>query len=76
MNFNSFTEHNEESFFSLNDEMHLSDEIKNDNDVMNFHRRSRDFFTFINVILINSAASDKDDSLILTSSSSSANNIF
>ena len=65
MKFNSFTEYNEELFFSLNDKMHLSDKIKNNNDVINFHCRARDFFTFINVIFINFAASVKNDSLIL-----------
>ena len=56
--------------------MHLSNEIKNNNDAVNFYRRVRDFFTFINVILVNFAASVKDDSLILISSFSFINNIF
>ena len=76
MNLNSFIKHNKESFFFLNNEMHLSDKIKNDDDAVNFHHHSRDFLTFINVILINSAAFIKDDSLTLTSSFSFINNIF
>ena len=75
MNLNSFAEHNEESSFSFNDEMHLSDEIENDDDAVNLRRRARDFSAFINVISINSAASVKDDSFTSTSSSSSADNI-
>ena len=53
------------SHFFLNNEMHLNDEIKNNNDVINFHYRARDFSASVNVIFINSAASVKDDSLIL-----------
>ena len=75
MNFNSFTKHNKESSFSFNNKMHLSDEIKNDNDVISFRRHARDFFAFINVALINSAAFIKNDSLILISFSFSADNI-
>ena len=55
--------------------MHLSDEIKNNNDVINFHRRARDFFTFINVIFINSAAFIKNNSLTLIFFSSFINDI-
>ena len=55
--------------------MHLSDEIKNNNNVMNFHHRARDFFTFINVIFINFAASVKNNFLTLIFFSSSVNNI-
>ena len=75
MNFNSFIKYNKKLFFSLNNEMHLSDKIKNDNDVISFYRRSRDFFAFINVILINSAVFIKNDVLILISSFF-FNNIF
>ena len=56
--------------------MHLSDEIKNNNDAVNFYHYLRDLFTLINVILINSAAFIKDDVLILISFSSFINNIF
>ena len=55
--------------------MHLSNEIKNNNDAVSFRRRARDLFTFINVIFINSAASVKDDSLTLISFFSFINNI-
>ena len=76
MNLNSFIKYNEESFFSFNDEMHLNNKIKNDNDVISFHHRARDLSAFINVIFINSAASVKNDSLTLISSSSFINSIF
>ena len=55
--------------------MYLSDEIKNDDDAVNLRHRARDSSAFINVILINSAASVKNDSLILISFSFSADNI-
>ena len=65
MKFNSFTKYNKKLFFSLNNEMHLSNEIKNNNDVMNFHRRARDFSAFINIIFINFITSVKNNSLTL-----------
>ena len=55
--------------------MHLSDEIKNNNNVISFYYRARDFFTSVNVIFINSVTFVKDDSLILTFFFSFINNI-
>ena len=45
--------------------MHLNDEIKNNNDVINFYYRVYNFFTFINMSFINSATFIKDNSLTL-----------
>ena len=75
MNLNFFIKHNEESFFSFNDEMHLNNEIENNNDAVNFYYRARDFSAFINVVFINSAAFIKNNFLTLISFSSSADNI-
>ena len=55
--------------------MHSSDEIKNDDDAVNFYRRARDFSAFINVILINFTVFIKNNSLTLIFSSFSVNNI-
>ena len=75
MNLNFFTEYNKESFFFSNDEMHLSDEIKNNNDAVSFYHRFHDSLTLINVVLTDFAAFVKNDALISTSSSFSADNI-
>ena len=75
MKFNFFTKYNKELFFSLNNKMHLSNEIKNDNDVINFYRRARDFSASVNIIFINFAASVKNNFLTLIFFSSSVNNI-